>query len=98
MIVGLAACVNTQHAEVKLANNPVGADCYSRCIQATVGEPAVDCVAACPGAIRDSGDCEGALACVEDRTAAKGKTTWLIIGAVAATLVLMTVAGGGGAQ
>ena len=53
----------------------------------------MDCVAACPGAGRDSGGCEpGSLACVEDRTAAKGKTTWLIIGAVAGTLLLYGLA------
>src|SRR5512140_3120136 len=97
VLVATMACVNAQHAEVKLANNPAGADCFSRCIAATVEDQAVDCVAACPGATRDSGDCEsGELACVEHREAARGKTTWLIIGGIASFLILYAVLGGGG--
>jgi hypothetical protein len=95
LLLVIAACANTQHASVPLANNPTGADCFTRCIAATSGQPAVDCVAACPGATHDSGDCEGALGCVEDRVPRRGATTWLIIAGIVSVAVLYFVAGGG---
>jgi len=80
----LCGCVNARHAEVKLANNPDGADCFARCVQSTQGDQSVDCVAACPGGHKDSGDCSGG-ACVEARKMSTGKTVLLLlaVGAVA---------------
>ncbi|HSD89441.1 MAG TPA: hypothetical protein VLB44_18050 [Kofleriaceae bacterium] len=89
----LWGCVNSQHAEVRLANNPAGADCFARCVQSTQGLASVDCVAACPGAVRDSGDCGGGLACVEDRKMSKGKTALLVIAAVVVVAIVAPASG-----
>ena len=94
LVVVVSACVNARHAEVPLANNPAGADCYARCVQATQGQSSVDCVAACPGAIRERGDCDGGLACVEHRTMNKGRTALLVGGGI----VLFLIASSGGGQ
>lgn len=88
-------CVNSRHAEVRLANNPDGADCFTRCVQTTQGAASVDCVATCPGAHRDSGACSGG-ACVEERKISTSKSALLLI-AVAA-VALFAFGGGGGAE
>jgi len=96
VLSGVLACASTQHATVSLANNPAGADCFARCVATNVEQPAVDCVAACPGAIHDSGDCDGALGCVEHRVPRRGATTWLIIAGIASVVLIYAVAGGFG--
>jgi hypothetical protein len=96
VVLMVLGCVNSQHAEVRLASNPAGADCFSRCVASTEGSAAVDCVAACPGAMRGDGDCgAGTLACVEQRTAATGKTTLLVIAAAVVVILIANSSGGG---
>ena len=77
----LAACLNTQHADVRLPDNAPGADCFDRCVIAhhdTAHD--VDCVAACPRASRASGSCGDHKACVEHREISKGKTALVLLG------------------
>ena len=76
----LAACVNAQHAEVRLPGNAAGADCFTRCVQTTTGAAGVACVAQCPGGHRDDGDCDDGSACVEHRKMSTGKTALVAIG------------------
>jgi len=96
------ACVNAQHVEVKLANNAAGADCFSTCLQAhgnvetDYGDPAVACVAACPGAVRDDGDCGDRQVCVESKHIAGGKTTLVVLGAIVLSIIVLGSAGSAG--
>jgi len=91
-----SACVSSRHAEVRLANNSAGADCFSRCVATTQGSASVDCVASCPGAVHLRGDCSGGLACVEDRKMRKGLTALAVSGVVLGVIVVSSAASGGG--
>lgn len=93
IVLTLCGClVASRHAEVRLANNPKGADCFARCVATTEGPASVDCVAACPGAVQDTSVCEGQLACVEHRRTRKGLVTLIVIGGVLTTLALLVAA------
>ena len=89
-------CINAQHAEVPLANNPSGADCFSRCALTTAGAAGVACVAQCPGGTVGPGDCEGSLACIEDRTMNTTRTAIVVVAGVLAAALIYAKAGGGG--
>src|SRR5258706_9994900 len=97
VLLMLWGCVNSQHAEVRLGNNPAGADCFSRCVNGATGIASVDCVASCPGGMRADGDCaSGGLSCVEERKLSTGKTAVLVIGAVIVVALIAGTGGGGG--
>jgi len=97
VVVVLASCINAQHAEVPLANNPDGADCFARCAQTTAGAAGVACVAACPRGFAAEGDCAGNQACIEDRTMNTTRTTIVVVAAaLAAGLLYVKATDGGG--
>lgn len=86
-------CVSARHAEVQLAGNPAGADCFATCTAQHDGDAALACVAACPVAQQDSGACDSdAPACVETKRISFWKTAGLVLlGAV----VFVALGGGG---
>ena len=96
-VIALMGCVSSRHAEVRVANNQAGADCFSRCVAGRAGGEAVDCVAACPGGAHERGPCDDAsLTCVEDRHMRNGINTLLVLGSLVGTIVLLSAANSGG--
>lgn len=95
VVLSFSGCVNARHAQVNLANNPNGADCFARCTSAaTTSDQTVNCVAACPGARRADSDCDGQQVCVDHRVISTAKSTLLLLGGAAVVFVLAGRAGG----
>jgi hypothetical protein len=95
LLFTLAACVNSRRAEVNLANNPAGVDCFTKCVSGQLGESGtLNCVGSCPGAVFSDDDCDGRQACVEERSFSKVKTGLIVI--AVAVIVIFFAAGGAG--